>query len=127
MFKHEDPWSESPIRELLRQLEELARQIGLRSGYLRITITEGHAAKIEASQYTRTWCTEHKTTQWEFPSDPSKLSLREVPKLVVTELEHPIVQMLGKFGYVEPHFADGRISRILIEPKFLPSRKTLPT
>ncbi len=110
MQKREEPWS-----EVSQGFEELARAIGLISGYIRVTVTEGKAVKIEAFQYARACCQRRKTNHWEVPTGQCELQMAAAPDFVVEHLEELIVSALGRFGYVEVHLSGGGTTDILFK------------
>ena len=115
MEKREEPWG-----TLSNRLKELAAMIGLKTGYIRITVTEGRAAKIEALQYARVCCVRRKTNQWEMPQGCSELDMAVAPKFVTKYLERLMVSILGQYGYVEAHLSGGEVEGTLIYSGQLP-------
>ncbi len=101
--------------KLTRGFEELARAIGLKSGSMRVTVTEGWAAKIEAFQYARACCQRRKMKEWDVPQGHCELKMRAAPGFVTKYLEILIVFAVGRFGYIEAHLTNGRTTELLVK------------
>ena len=93
---------------------ELSDLIGLPNGRLRITINQAQAVKIEVFRKSRICSIRLSANEWGDVEGEEKLVLELAPEFVTSRLESLIVDMVGRFGYVEGVIREHEVAAIVL-------------
>jgi hypothetical protein len=99
--------------EVARQFAKLAGRIGLLTGEITVTVSNGKAVKIEALQPARSCCINRGEGAWETTQHEIAVRLDLAPEFVMEQLEQQVVDLVGKYGHVTTQIDRGSAVNLL--------------
>ena len=109
---------------IAKYIKELAEIIHLRTGGVRITISESRAVKIEARTYSRVCCQRRRANEWETLDEEVTLVLDLAPQYVTNRLESLIVEWVGQFGHLEGVLDDHEVTNLIFNISLAPPNRS---
>jgi hypothetical protein len=115
----------SLLRELTVHFGQLARDIQMSDGSIRLTVNQQWLAKIATSLSYYHHRPHHTHSAWTLRHDPWDTAVRQIPKHVTSDLETMVTDLVPDFGWVEVSIHNFDVSNIMIHVSLQPPSHVL--